>query len=378
MDIKFDKDNEGEQTPAPAPSGDKNRQSILLVLLLILVGGFGYLYFFTGILKPQEAQKQPEAPPPQVVKKPMPAREGEAAKGAAPDKKAAESAKPEPPKVAKAEPQSAAPVPVKPPEKTKEEPKKPEPAKTAEKRPMPAPPSKAGQPVQAVVPVKPEGKKPVAEKPEEKKATPVKPSDKKVSAVKPDEKLKADKKQVKAKEPEKKDGDRKKASSSAKPPAKKAPESSGIGSWTVVVNSYTLEEALSADMARVKKAGLEPSVKAGTKKKTNMHRLFVAEYDSKEMAQAELQKLKKHTSDAFVMQHGGKYAVYAGSYVLDARASSEMERLGASGIKLTQKRAEVAIPTKQLTAGTYRTRAAADEAVAKLRKEGMKPSVEGR
>ena len=89
MDFKFSKDPSGSQ-PEEAP-GEKKKQSALLVLLLILVGGFTYLYFFTGLIKPQEAQKTAEVPAtaPQVVKMPLPAREGEPAK---PDGNASEKA----------------------------------------------------------------------------------------------------------------------------------------------------------------------------------------------------------------------------------------------------------------------------------------------
>src|ERR1035437_55170 len=88
MDFKFSKDSGGSQ-PQEVP-GEKKKQSALLILLLILVGGFTYVYFFTGLIKPQEGQITAEAPAPapQVVKMPLPPREGESAKpeGSAPEK----------------------------------------------------------------------------------------------------------------------------------------------------------------------------------------------------------------------------------------------------------------------------------------------------
>ena len=57
MDFKFSKNSDDSQQESP---DEKRKQSTLLVLLLILVGGFAYLYFFTGLIKPQEAQNRPK------------------------------------------------------------------------------------------------------------------------------------------------------------------------------------------------------------------------------------------------------------------------------------------------------------------------------
>jgi cell division protein FtsN len=85
--------------------------------------------------------------------------------------------------------------------------------------------------------------------------------------------------------------------------------------------------------------------------------------------------LKQHTSDAFILEQGGKFAVYAGSYLLTERADSEKERLAAAGIKLTIKHAEVSIPAKYLTAGTFSDKKAADAAVKKLKGIGFKATL---
>jgi len=73
MDFKYDKQSAGD---AASQGQDKGRQTILLVVLLIMLGGFGYLYFFTGMIRPLEQSAPPQAAP-QVVKQPLPAREGE-------------------------------------------------------------------------------------------------------------------------------------------------------------------------------------------------------------------------------------------------------------------------------------------------------------
>ena len=73
MDFKFDK---GPAADTAAQDGQgKGRQTALLAVLLVLLGGFGYLYFFTGIIRPQVQSAPPVQPAPQVVKQPLPARE---------------------------------------------------------------------------------------------------------------------------------------------------------------------------------------------------------------------------------------------------------------------------------------------------------------
>jgi len=135
--------NDAKQLESKDKTNDKGRQNALLLVLLAMVGGFAYLYFFTDVIRPQADNKPPEAPVAQVVKKPLPPRDGAAGgpevKPAAGEQKPAEApAKTEPPKV---EPAKAAPAAVAPaataaaqPQKTKEEPKKVEAVKPAEKK----------------------------------------------------------------------------------------------------------------------------------------------------------------------------------------------------------------------------------------------------
>jgi cell division septation protein DedD len=155
----------------------------------------------------------------------------------------------------------------------------------------------------------------------------------------------------------------------------KAVPATGKGSWTVVVGSYVLEDAMASDLARVRGAGLETDIKDGGRRKTGMNRLQAGEYPTRADAQKELNTLKPYTSDAFILEQGGKFAVYAGSYLLTERADSEKERLAAAGIKLTIKHAEVSIPAKCLTAGTFSDKKAADAAVKKLKDLGFKATL---
>lgn len=362
MDFKFSKDQDDSSNQAV--NGSKGNQNALLIVLLVLVGGFAYLYFFTGLIKPLTVQKPAEVQAPQVVKKPIPTRDGEPAKvsaAAAPEMKkdvATPSAgKPEPPKVAQASPEV---VPVaKEAPKPQVEAKKPELSKPVSvvKKPMPVPAEKQEQKLASAKgddkkAAQVEKKLPVVEK---KDATAKKTIDKKKTTGS----------EVKAK---------KTVAKSEKKPAAVTSQAPSCR-WTVMVGSYLLEDTLAVDLVRVRKAGLEAAVLPGTRKKTQMNRLFLGEYGDRSAALAELDKIKRHTSDAFIMDHGGKHAVYAGSYLLNERALSEKERLAAAGFSLTLKRAEVAIPSKNLTAGTFNDKKAAEAALKKLKAAGVKATL---
>lgn len=330
MDFKFSKDS-GDSHQPEAP-GEKKKQSALLVLLLILVGGFTYLYFFTGLIKPQEAEKSVEAPAPvaQIVKMPLPVREGEPAK---PDGKA--PAKTEASKAAASAPVTAAAPAAKP----AAAPAKPAPAPTAKPVPAPAKP-----------------------KEEPKKAAEAKPA---ADAKKP---VVTDKKSVPAK-----DGMKKRVSDDrAKPKTVVKAKKTSSDSWSLLVGNYVLEEALSADMGRVLKAGFKPIVKPAARKKTAMKRLFISEFNDRASAQSIMEKLKRHTSDAFIIEQGGRFAVYAGSYLQSEAASSEKERLKAAGFMVVVKHTDIAIPSQSLSVGPFKSKKAADAALARLKSVGIK------
>lgn len=354
MDFKFNKES-GNSQQQDAP-GEKKKQSTLLVLLLILVGGFAYLYFFTDLIKPQEIQTVAEspAPAPEVVKIPLPPRDGEPAKPGvnAPEKAEAPNAV------------VAAPVAVAPVVKPVAAPAKPAPAKTAPAKPAPAKSAPAAKPadqkpqtatvavkkVEKTVPAKAEVKKPAAE------------------AKKP---AAADKKSAPSKNVTKKADSDSKTKRATVVKAKKAKS----GTWSLLVGNYVLEEALSADMGRVRKAGFTPLIKPSGRKKMTMNRLLVSEFNDRAAAQSALAELKRHTSDAFVIEQGKKFAVYAGSYMLNEAANSEKERLKAAGFKVIVKHADVSIPSQSLSVGPYNSKKAADSALGKLKGAGIKASL---
>ncbi len=165
----------------------------------------------------------------------------------------------------------------------------------------------------------------------------------------------------------------------AVPPAKKkSPSATAAASsrkWTVVMGPYLLEETMASDLTRVRKAGLSAKIQSTSRQKTAMNRLLLAQFDDRATAQAELDRLKRHTSDAFILEQGGKHAVYAGSYLLDSRALSEKERLAAAGFSLTLKRTDVAVPSRRLVAGTYSDRATAETVQKKLKAAGVRSTL---
>ncbi len=361
MDFKFSKDSDdSQQQDAP---GEKKQQSTLLVLLLILIGGFTYVYFFTGLIKPQETQKTAEAPvaSQQAVKIPLPARSGEPDKpeGKATEKSEVPKAAAPPPDAAivtAAKPAVAPAKPAAPPaattvpasSKQKEEPKKTETEKPGDKQPLPT--RVADKKGVNIVAAGSEAKKPAAE--------PKKPAA-------------ADKKNTPAADGAKKPASAVQAKLESGSKAKKAV----TGSWMVVVGNYVLGEALSADMGRVRKAGFIPVVKPFDRKKTTMNRLFVSEFNDRETAQSTMGKLKRLTSDAFVIEQGGRFAVYAGSYLQSESANSEKERLKAAGFTTTLTQADIAIPSQRLSIGPFKSKNDADAALARLKSSGIKASI---
>lgn len=325
MDFKFSKDKtDGE---APAQTQEKSKQAGMLVLLLILLGGFGYLYFFTGLIRHQEPPPAPPQPA-QVVKQPLPARDAAPVPAVPVDKSLQ---KPADTKLA------AAPA-------VKPEERKLEPAKPA---------AKQEPPKAAVVPVakKPESDKPAAPvvaKAEPKKVAPAKVEEKKVVAA-------GAVTQAKPAEPAKKQ--------SATPKT--------VGPWTVVVGLYVVEETLAEDMAKVKKAGLTPVMTSGPKRPVAMNRLFYGEYTSKEQAQQAVEMLRRTAGSGFSMQRGEKHEVYAGSYAVLSGAESEQKRLATSGVKVVIRKAQVPLASRKLTAGTFTDRKAAIDVQKKLKTAGI-------
>jgi cell division protein FtsN len=152
-------------------------------------------------------------------------------------------------------------------------------------------------------------------------------------------------------------------------------KSSSANSWSLTAGNYVLEEAMSADMAHIRKAGFVPTIKPAARKRTTMSRLFVSEFDDRAAAKSTLEKLKRYTSDAFIIEQDRKFAVYAGSYLQAEAVNSEQKRLKGAGIATVVRHAEIAIPSNSLSIGPFKSKNAADAAINRLKKAGIKATL---
>jgi hypothetical protein len=317
MDEKLSKETTGNG--APVKVQEKGKQTGLLILLLLLLGGFGYLYFFTSLIRPQEAPPVPQ-PAPQVVKQPLPARDAASVNAI---KSAAQVVPPAAPATAV----------------------------------VPAPPSKVPEPKVAAVPAaKPEVKKAVPPvksvgQPDSAKAAVV-PAMKKAEPVKPVVVAKVEPKKI-------------------APDHKKVVAIKSGGPWTVVVGLYVVEETLAADLSKVKKTGLTPIMTTGPKRPVTMHRLFYKEFTTREEAQKAVELVRRTAGSGFSIQRGDKHEVFVGSYAVLSGAQAEQQRLSATGVVVSIRKSQVPIASRKLTAGTFTDRKAADDVMKKLKAAGI-------
>jgi hypothetical protein len=295
----------GEGKPTNGAKGSS--QQLLLIVLLVLAALFGYLYFFTGLIKPRE-QVPTTAPVRTIpVKKPFPPRPDQGvekqAPAAKPEERQPARAMTEKPAPLPAPTQAAAPAqqPSARTEKTEVKPVRMEQAKTA---PAPAPSAKHGQEV---------GTK----------------------------------------------------------PAVTARQTVKQGAYTLAVGEFATERELQKARAKLGKLGIAQVDTQKIKKTEIMHRLFLAEFDNHKSADTELRKLQQLTSSAFILEGNGRYAVYGGSYLYERGAVAEQKRLAGKGVKLSMKTANVIIQISKLTAGSFPSDVDARKEAHRLEKQGI-------
>jgi sporulation related protein len=343
----------GKYQPLKGEKGN-SRQAVLLVLLGV-VAVAGYLYFFTGLIKPREqAAKEPAIQSAQV-KQPMPPRVEP------PGEKAAPAAKPEETKPAAAKPEETKPATAKPEETKLATAKKEKPAAG----PVQSKPAPVQKPKPAEVPAKTETVKTAkAEAPAGAKAP--------AKAVPPA----AAKAQVKGVE-------KPAAGTAAKKPAAAGParqdakpaKKAAAGVYTLKIGEYVVDKEVKAIEAKLNKLGVTPVERHKISKLEPMHRLFYAEFGDHDTALVELQKLQKTVPDAFFVQENDKFVIYAGSYYREGKAAVEQDRLYDKGVKLVMKTAEVSVPIIMLTAGSYPDKNEARKGVAHLKKGGIAATI---
>lgn len=371
MNIEFDQEP-GEKSS----KGGGSSTRLLLLVLLLLVAVFGYLFYFTDLIKPRQEVQAPQPVKTAQVKQPIPPRpeaetsapipvEQSQPSGATPSAGAdkQEPAKAVPEQKAPDKAQAVSPPPAKPavPAAKKEQPKPVEPAKvpvTANERPRAAEPAKtAVDASQKTAPARAGDSRKAAVAGSDKAAKP--------AAVQAKSKTVAGKGTA-AKAP---------AGTTAAAAAKDKPAPAAAGEYTLRIGEYVVPAAMEKDKAKVRAAGLTPVVTEGGRKKESMVRLFFGEFADQVTARNELQRLRDATVDGFVLNEGGKHQVYAGSYFVEERALKEQQRLEALGFRMTLRKASVTVPTLLLTAGKYGSRDEALKDAARLKKKGLAPAV---
>ena len=358
----------------------KSSQQLLLLLLLLLVVLFGYLYFFTGLIKPRGEQPKPQPVAEAPVKSPLPPR---------PEAKGAQPAQPAAPAAAQVEEHKAAAPPAHPappgaPAKEAaaaklaagKEAAAPKPSQVATVKPAaPAPPAK--QAVQATVahPAAPPATeaKPAAAA---KNTTP-QPGGRAKLAEKPaGEKQQAVAKQPAAVKPPvaaQKPALEKSATAAAT--KTKAPAKVATPRFTLEINGDLAESEIAPVLAKLKQAGVGNVIKSKTSKGEPMHRLFLADFANHDEAAEELERLKLAAPSAFLLKENGRYAVYAGSYLREVKATTEQNRLQAKGVQLLLKNVTAPVAVYKVRAGAFADQAGADRAAKAAQKAGLSPKV---
>jgi cell division protein FtsN len=136
-----------------------------------------------------------------------------------------------------------------------------------------------------------------------------------------------------------------------------------------------VEEALAADIVKVKNAGFNPLLTSGPKRPATMHRLIYAEYDSRDQAEDTVQQLSNQGVGSFLAGTGSGLEVVLGSYMLLSGAQEDQKRLAEAGITVVVKKALVQLPTRKLTVGTYTDQKTASNVLNKLKAAGISTSV---
>jgi len=356
----------------------KSSQQLLLLLLLLLVVLFAYLYFFTGLIKPRGEEPKPQPAAEAPVKKPLPPRPN-AAKGAVPVKPAVNAeehkvtAPPVPPSpaakpgaVAKtapaAKPSAAKEVAVAKPGATAKEAPAGKPAATAPAKPAaPVAQAKAAKPATPAPQTK--GTHPVVA--EQKAAT----AEKKASATAEKKGAAKPAAVAKAAGGEKTAAGAEKAAAAPKKPL--AASKPAVAAYALEITGDLAESEVASVLVKLKQAGIAHVVKSKQLKGEPMHRLFLADFANRDEALEELERLKLATADAFLLKENGRYAVYAGSYLREAKANSEQSRLQAKGVQLLLKSATTPVPVFKVRAGAFANQAGAERAAKSLKKAGL-------
>lgn len=171
------------------------------------------------------------------------------------------------------------------------------------------------------------------------------------------------------------EGEKTGEAAAGQPVAPDAAPAVAVGGFTLHVGEYAGMAALAQAREKIRSAGLSPQVTEGPKRVEPMIRLYSGEFPDPASARRELDRLRRAGADGFILDGGGRYVVYAGSYRKQAGAVREQKRLAARGIEVSLKKADVPMPTFLLTADSFPTREEAARGALKLEQQGLKAVV---
>ncbi len=128
--------------------------------------------------------------------------------------------------------------------------------------------------------------------------------------------------------------------------------------YTLAGGAYILKGNLQTNRLFAEKLGLPFQVKV-KKKKVKMTRLLVGTFPA-DKESVELKRLEAYTRDYFVIRHGQKFSIYAGSFYYASDAKRQKARFMKQGLKVEEVTVQTDMPLYISYIGDFET---AEEAV---------------
>lgn len=158
--------------------------------------------------------------------------------------------------------------------------------------------------------------------------------------------------------------------------AEKANKSIETATYILDLGAYVDKSMMIDTMIKINKAGLSPLLNQGSKMDHTIIRLYAGDFSDQVSARMEQEKLQAANVNSYIINDGNKIMhVCVGAYLDHDFASKELQRLSGLGIKLSQKKVVVSLPTFLLTVGSYNSRETALEMARELKKQGVKSTV---
>ena len=127
----------------------------------------------------------------------------------------------------------------------------------------------------------------------------------------------------------------------------------GAARYMLAGGAYILKDNLQANRNFAEKLGLPFQVKV-KKKKVKMTRLLVGTFPV-DKERVELKRLEAYTRDAFVIRHGRKFSIYAGSFYYASDARKHKDRLMKQGLNTEEVSVQVEMPLYISYIGDFET-----------------------